>query len=64
MTLTLVKSRDSANGCKLSYIVDLDKGTWLYLPSEENKSDDSKCKKKKNEFEDNGNNSEYEEEPF
>lgn len=64
MTLTLVKSRDSANGCKLSYIVDLDKGTWLYLPSEENKSDDSKCEDLKNEFEDNGNNSEYEEEPF
>ena len=64
MTLTLVKSRDSANGCKLSYIVDLDRGTWLYLPNEENKSDDSKCEDLKNEFENNGNNSEYEEEPF
>ena len=64
MTLTLVKSRDSANGCKLSYIVDLDRGTWLYLPNEENKSDDSKCEDLKNEFKNNGNNSEYEEEPF
>lgn len=34
MKLHLVKSRDSANGQKLTYLVDFDKGTWSYVPDE------------------------------
>ena len=64
MTLTLVKSRDSANGCKLSYIVDLDKGTWTFIPDEEDGLKGNKCEDLKNEFEDNDNSDTYEDEPF
>ena len=64
MTLTLVKSRDSANGCKLSYVVDLDRGTWAFLPDEEDGLKGNKCEELKNEFEDNGNSNTYEDEPF
>ena len=34
LTIDLVKSRDSVNGKKLSYNVDFDKGTFNYIPSE------------------------------
>lgn len=64
MTLTLVKARDSMNGYKFSYLVDLDKGTFLYLPDEDNPTDNNKCEELKNEFEDNGNSDTYEDEPF
>ena len=34
LTLNLVKCRDSANGKKLSYAVDLDKGIFRFIPTE------------------------------
>lgn len=34
MTLNLVKSRDSENGKKLNYMIDLDKGIFQYVPAE------------------------------
>lgn len=34
MKLTLVKSRDSENGKELTYLVDLNRGEWRYVPSE------------------------------
>ncbi len=34
LTIDLVKSRDSVNGKKLNYNVDFDKGTFNYIPSE------------------------------
>lgn len=64
MTLTLVKARDNMNGYKFSYLVDLDKGTFLYMPDEDNPTDNNKCEDLKNEFEDNGNSDTYEDEPF
>ena len=64
MTLTLVKARDSMNGYKFSYLVDLDRGTFLYLPDEDNPTDNNKCEELKNEFEDNNNSDTYEDEPF
>lgn len=64
MTLTLVKARDSMNGYKFSYLVDLDRGTFLYLPDEDNPTDNNKCEDLKNEFEDSGNSDTYEDEPF
>lgn len=60
MTLTLVKARDSMNGYKFSYLVDLDKGTWVFCGDLEN--DDKKSKELKEEFE--GPFNSYEEEPF
>lgn len=61
MTLTLVKSRDSANGVKLSYNVNFDTGSWIYIPSEGDALNGNKCDDVKDEFEySNG----YEEEPF
>lgn len=35
MKLTLVKSRDSENGAKISYVTDLNLGTFTYIPDEE-----------------------------
>lgn len=34
MKITLVKSRDSENGKEITYLVDLNKGEWKYVPSE------------------------------
>ena len=34
MTMHLVKSRDSVNGLKLTYSIDLDKGEFVYMPDE------------------------------
>lgn len=59
MTLYLVKSRDSVNGLKLSYAVNLDTGSWIFIPSEEDALNGSHCEELKSEYEDI-----YEEEPF
>ena len=59
MTLYLVKSRDSVNGLKLSYAVNLDTGSWIFIPSEEDALNGSHCEELKSEYEDS-----YEEEPF
>lgn len=64
LNLTLVKSRDSEAGVKLSYIVDFDKGVFTYLPDEANPTDSDKCEDLKNEYEDSSSNNTYEEEPF
>lgn len=41
MTLHLVKSRDNANGQKLTYVVDLNRGSWTFVPeSDENSPED------------------------
>lgn len=61
MTLTLVKSRDSANGVKLSYNVNFDTGSWIYIPSEGDALNGNKCEDVKDEFEYSDG---YEEEPF
>lgn len=59
MTLHLVKSRDSTNGSKLSYAVNLDTGSWVFIPSEEDALKGNHCEDLKSEYEDS-----YEEEPF
>lgn len=65
MTLTLVKSRDTSNGSKLQYLVNLDSGTWTYVPSEDDGLKGKDCESLKNEYEDTStDNSTYEEEPF
>lgn len=51
MTMTLVKSRDSVAGLKLEYRVDLDKGSFTYIPTEEDALGGSDCEKLKEEFE-------------
>lgn len=40
LTLNLVKSRDSGNGAKLQYAIDLDKGIFRYIPNNKDKTDD------------------------
>ena len=60
MTMNLIKSRDTANGSKISYYIDLDKGIFSYMPSEDDGLKGKDCEDLKNEFEDNS----YEEEPF
>lgn len=41
MSIHVVKSRDSANGQKLTYVVDLNRGQWTFVPeSDEGESDD------------------------
>ena len=35
MSIHVVKSRDSANGQKLTYVVDLNKGQWTFVPEED-----------------------------
>lgn len=40
LTLNLVKSRDSGNGAKLQYAIDLDKGIFRYIPNNKDKIDD------------------------
>ena len=39
LTMTLVKSRDSENGKKLKYLVDLNQGYFTYLPDENEETD-------------------------
>lgn len=52
LTLNLVKSRDSSNGQKLKYVVDFDKGTFVYMPTENDALKGEDCDKLKAEFED------------
>lgn len=51
MTLNLVKSRDSINGKKLSYAIDLDKGIFTYVPEGNNAVNGSGCDDLRKEFE-------------
>ena len=60
LTMYLTKSRDSANGKTLKYIVNFDKGSMIFVPEETDAMDGAKCEELKNEFEDSG----YEVKPF
>jgi len=51
LTLHLVKSRDSVNGAKLQYAVDIDKGIFTYLPTEKDGLNGKSCEEVKREFE-------------
>lgn len=62
MILTLVKSRDSAVGSTLKYNVNLDTGTFTFIPSEEDATKGTHCEELKNEYEYSGDS--YEENPF
>jgi len=50
MTLNLVKSRDSVNGSKLTYAIDLNKGIFSYVPNTEDMLEGSDCEALKQEF--------------
>ena len=60
LTLNIIKARDGGEGNKLTYIIDLNKGIFSYMPSEDDGLKGKDCEDIKNEFEDNS----YEEEPF
>lgn len=50
MTIELGKSRDSANGLKLKYSINLDKGTFEYVPNEKDALEGSKCEDIRKEY--------------
>lgn len=60
LTIYLTKSRDSVNGKTLKYAVDLDKGIFNYIPTENDAKGGVDCQALKNEYEAHG----YEDEPF
>lgn len=51
LTMNLVKARDSVNGKKLQYAIDLNKGIFKYLPNENDGLDESNIQALKEEFE-------------
>lgn len=53
LTLTLVKSRDSETGKKLKYAIDLNIGTFIYLPEENNALNGDGAQELYEEFEEN-----------
>ena len=50
-TLYLTKSRDSVNGLKLDYRVNLDTGVFTYIPSEDDATEGKDCESLRDEFE-------------
>ena len=50
LTLNLVKSRDSANGSKLKYAIDLNKGIFEYIPDTEDLLEGESCDELKAEY--------------
>ena len=54
MTMHLVKSRDSANGKDLTYIVDLNRGIFTYVPEEANAVDGEGTEDLRSEFQEEG----------
>lgn len=52
LTLTLTKSRDSANGAKIKYLADFDHGTFTYMPDDALPEDQEAVEKLRQEFED------------
>ena len=60
MTLHLAKARDATSGTKLKYAVDLDKGIFSFIPTEEDALGGNGCDDLRREFESSG----YGEEPF
>lgn len=51
ITMTLSKSRDSENGKKIQYAVDLNKGIFTYIPSETDGLSGSQCEDLRREYE-------------
>lgn len=51
LTLELIKSRDSANGKHLKYVVNWDKGTFQYVPSEGDATGGTACEELEKEYE-------------
>lgn len=60
MTLHLAKARDATSGTKLKYAVDLDKGVFSFVPSEEDALGGAGCRDLRREFDGDA----YGEEPF
>lgn len=54
LTLNLVKARDSVNGRKLQYAIDLNKGIFTFIPNEDSSSSQRISEDLKREFEDTG----------
>ena len=54
LTLNLVKARDSVNGKKLQYAIDLNKGIFTFIPNEDSSSSQKISEDLKREFEDTG----------
>ena len=50
LTLNLVKSRDSVNGKKLKYAIDLNRGIFNFLPNEDDATGGSACADLKKEY--------------
>lgn len=51
LTLNLVKARDSANGKKIHYAYDFDKGIFTYMPEESDPLSNEHCEDLRKEFE-------------
>lgn len=65
LNLNIIKARDGGEGSKLTYIINLNKGIFTYVPSEDDGLKGKDCESLKNEYEDTStDNSTYEEEPF
>lgn len=62
LTLNLIKTRDGGEGKHLRYLINLDKGSFIFLPDEEDATKGAKCEDLKNDFEYDKEN--YNEDPF
>ena len=51
LTLSIAKNRDGANGGKLKYSINLDKGIFEYIPNEKDATNGSKCEELEQEYE-------------
>ena len=53
MTIELAKSRDSAKGQKLKYVINLDRGLFEYMPTDKDALSGSKCESLRKSYEEN-----------
>lgn len=51
LTIHLAKCRDSVNGAKLKYAIDLDKGIFTFIPTEDDALDGNRCDELRDEYE-------------
>lgn len=51
LTIHLAKCRDAVNGAKLKYAVDLDKGVFTFIPTEDDALNGNKCDELRDEYE-------------
>lgn len=51
LTIHLAKCRDAVNGAKLKYAVDLDKGVFTFIPTENDALNGNKCDELRDEYE-------------